>query len=122
MAAVTHSRFCRSMWSGCLVRSPWTSASVQQPRLPLHQPTAARAPCLLLSSHFSAGSPRSGPGADRHYKSEKEREEEDDAKRKAKRKKILFGGLGVGIVLGGALGYMSSQSSKKGQISNDNFV
>ena len=77
---------------------------------------------LFVILEFFQGSPRSGPGADRHYKSEKEREEEDDAKRKAKRKKILFGGLGVGIVLGGALGYMSSQSSKKGQISNDNFV
>jgi len=105
------------------VRSPWTCGAIQQPRLPLFQPAAARTtPCLLLSSQFSAGSPWSGPGADRNYKSEKEKEEEDDAKRKAKRKKILFGGLGVGIALGGAIGYMSSQSGKKGQIRNDNLA
>ena len=61
----------------------------------------------------------SGPGADAKYKSADEKENEEN-KRKGKKKKILLGGLGAGVLLGAYLGFKATQS-KKSPIFNDSL-
>jgi len=75
-------------------------------------------PTIVISSNFCQGAGLNGPGADNKYKSEKERDEED-SKRKGKKRKILMGGLGGGLLLGAVLGYKASQSKNNSQIVND---
>jgi microsomal prostaglandin-E synthase 2 len=71
---------------------------------------------------FATSARHAGPGADHKYKS-KEEKEADEGKKKSGKKQLLFKALGVGAVVGGVLGYQSSQSSKKkAQIANDGNV
>jgi len=70
---------------------------------------------------FSTRTAKLSPVADK-YKSKEEREA-DEKKKKSGKKQLLWKALGVGAIIGGALGYQSSQANKnKSQIANDDTM
>ncbi|XP_023322248.1 prostaglandin E synthase 2 [Eurytemora carolleeae] len=119
----SHVKLGRSLWVGrnqlvcCVSRSSRTQWS--SPVQPWSYSSPFNPSWRILSNPFSQGVCMSGPGADAKYKSADEKEDEEN-KRKGKKKKILLGGLGAGVLLGAYLGFKATQS-KKSPIVNDSL-
>lgn len=120
--AVSHAKLCRSLVSGSTRlgwQAPGVLVSCRQPSNFIPSPVAG--PLRLTVANFSHSQILLGPGAADKYKTEEEKKQ-DEAKKKAKKRKILMTGLGAGVILGGLIGFKSSQDAKKAQISNDSLV